>query len=117
MWKYGTKLEEYEIELIKTYFNEYEIFNPNTDIHQDDTDESIMDKCLRAVRECDVLVFSSLSGVVGKGVTQEVDLALEDGKDVYLIQNNYPNKVNSVLWNIIADSNKSNRVYATYDWR
>jgi hypothetical protein len=117
MWKYRTKIEEYELDLITAHFGECEIFNPSTDVHQDDTDESIMDKCLRAVRKSDALVFSSLSGVVGRGVTQEVDLALEEGKEVYLIQNNYLIRAKSILWNLITDINKSNRVYATYNWR
>ena len=47
-----------------------------------------MKDCLDYVSDCNILVFSSLSGVVGKGVVTEVKRALDLGKRVYYIKDN-----------------------------
>ena len=47
-WKYGTKIEEYEISLIKRYFPHASIFNPSTDLNTKGMPEpAIMEECLK----------------------------------------------------------------------
>jgi hypothetical protein len=72
LWKYGTEIEAWELDLIRKRFPGCEIINPNGAIEQGRPAEDIMADCLQKVRECDVLVFSSLSGVIGKGVYREL---------------------------------------------
>lgn len=85
-WKYGTKIEEYEINLIKRYFPHAHIFNPSTDLNTEDTTESaVMEECLRQVRDSDILVFSSVDGCVGTGVYAEVMEAKAKGKIIFYI--------------------------------
>lgn len=89
-WKYGTKIEAYEIDLIKRYFPNANIFNPSTDlILPPSSDEvTVMKHCLEAVRNSDILVFSSMDGVIGTGVYQEVKEAKKNGKIVFYIYQN-----------------------------
>ena len=72
LWKYGTEIERYEIGLIQADKPGCIIFNPNGDIGHVGAEPDIMERCLASVDECDALVFSDLSGVVGKGVAQEI---------------------------------------------
>jgi len=111
LYKYNTKVEKYELDLIKREFDEYEIINPNGDIiHEDMTNETkIMEECLNKVTDCYSLVFSSMNNVVGKGVFDEVDHALKIGKAVYYITGNSIIKFDKGLW-IIIDESRS--VYA-----
>lgn len=52
-------------------------------------DESeIMDECLRTVENSDIFVFSSMDGVIGKGVYREVKKAKEADKIIFYIFNN-----------------------------
>ena len=88
IWKYNTEVERYEIELIRNKFNNSIIINPNGEVLQERDESEIMKDCLDYVKECDILVFSSLSGVVGKGVVTEVKKALDTGKRVYYIRDN-----------------------------
>ena len=91
-WKYGTKIEEYEIDFIRKCFPMANIFNPATDLQCVKCglpDESeIMDECLRTVENSDIFVFSSMDGVIGKGVYREVKKAKETGKIIFYIFNN-----------------------------
>ena len=87
-WKYGTKEEAYEIDLIKRYFPNANIFNPSTDLSPvtDTGDEAlIMKECLEKVRNSDILLFSSLDGCVGTGVYHEVLEATNSNKLVLYI--------------------------------
>ena len=85
-WKYGTKIEEYEIELIKRYFPHASICNPSIDLKTNSRDEKeIMDECLEKVRNSDILVFSSMNGCTGTGVYHEVEEAQKEGKLVLYI--------------------------------
>ena len=72
LWKYGTEIEAWELDLIRQHFPGWEIVNPNGAIEQGRPSEDIMADCLQKVRECGALVFSSLSGVIGKGVYLEL---------------------------------------------
>jgi len=86
-WKYGTQVEQYELNLIKRYFPNAMIFNPSVDLTHTkaDGEEAIMEECLETVRNSDILVFSSLDGTVGKGVYQEVKEAYKNDKLVLYI--------------------------------
>lgn len=113
LYKYGTKVEEYELDLIRKQLPQFEILNPNGDIiHADLTDEGkIMEKCLSEIsrNDVEVLVFSSLSGVVGKGVFDEVNHTLSLGKTVYYICNNTLERYYNSNFIVI---NESRRLYA-----
>lgn len=85
LWKYGTEIEAWELDLIRQRFPGCEIVNPNGAIEQGRPVEDIMADCLQKVRECDALVFSSLSGVIGKGVYNEVKIAKACGIPCYYI--------------------------------
>lgn len=86
-WKYGTQIEQYELDLIRGYFPNATIFNPSVDLTHTkaDGEEAIMEECLETVRNSDILVFSSLDGTIGKGVYQEVNEAEACGKIVFYI--------------------------------
>ena len=85
IFKYNTPIEEFELKIIGEKLSVYEVFNPNTQFIFSPymTEDEIMLECLEKVKECDALVFSSLSGVVGRGVYLEVLQALNTGKEVY----------------------------------
>lgn len=85
-WKYGTKIEDYEMDIIKAYFPNAWIFNPSTGLSiEGRTEDDIMKECLERVRRSDIVVFSSVDGVVGKGVYQEVEEAEINYKPVFYI--------------------------------
>lgn len=72
LWKYGTEIERFEIGLIQSDKPGCTILNPNGGIEQTGDEQRIMEDCLDAVGGCDALVFSDLTGVVGRGVAQEI---------------------------------------------
>lgn len=80
-YKYGTKVEEYELNLIKKYHPDADIFNPATDldIHDGITEEEAMEQCIKQVKASDIVVFSSMDGMIGKGVFEELEAAKEAG--------------------------------------
>lgn len=86
-WKYGTQVEQYELDLIKRYFPKGKICNPSVDFRfpEGASEDSIMKHCLNTVRNSDILVFSSVDGVVGTGVYHEVKEAQKAGKLVFYI--------------------------------
>ena len=111
LWKYNTEIEKYEIDVIKTVFPMANIINPNGAVTQDREEKDIMKDCLLTVENCDILVFSSIDGVVGKGVVDEVSKAKETGKRIYFIHSNRLVEAEHCKFNVIENSN-SNRVYA-----
>ena len=105
-WKYGTKIEDYEMDIIKAYFPNAWIFNPSEGLSTEGrTEEDIMKECLERVRRSDIVVFSSVDGVVGKGVYQEVKEAHINYKPVFYIHRDrlYTNVVISKNINSISD--------------
>ena len=106
LWKYNTLIEEYEIELIREAFPDATVINPNTDIELGQDEETIMRKCITSVKSCDAIVFSSLSGVIGKGVFDEISNA----NIVYYINNNAVVPFVGTI-EIITDSS-TRRIYA-----
>lgn len=85
-WKYGTKIEEYELDLIKQKFPHAAIFNPATDLEVEKrTEEDIMAECLRIVCDSDIVIFTAMDGMIGIGVYNEVMAAKEAGKLVFCL--------------------------------
>lgn len=110
IWKYRTEIEDYELGLIRSVFPDDRIINPMKFEHEDLSNEkAIMEKCIEELSQCDILVFSSLSGVVGAGVYEEVNYALEHNILVYYIINNGLRVIPNIFWNLTG---KSRRVYA-----
>lgn len=112
-WKYGTQIEQYEIDLIKRYFPGDTIFNPATELTTDHSlgEEAIMDECLERIRNSDIVIFSSMDGVVGTGVYHELEEARKNGKFIYYI---FRNGIHSVInVSILEDAQRTDRVYAT----
>jgi len=111
IWKYNTEIEKYELDLLEKYFPYAEIINPNGFVEQNKEETEIMNDCFNCIKKCDVIVFSSLSGVVGKGVVDEVLYGKSISKTIFYIVNNIIKAVPYVDFEKIDDSN-SNRVYA-----
>lgn len=120
-WKYGTEIETYEQNLIKATFPEATVINPSKDIaaisywldkdqkYRPD-DEFIMDQCLTEVASSDILVFSSVDGVIGRGVYEEILKAEILGKPVYYI---YQDELTQGFSMIKKDNPITDRLYAT----
>lgn len=117
LYKYNTKIEEYELDLIKNLLAKYEILNPNGDIEHDDlkNEAKIMEKCLSCISDDNIMgtVFSSVDGVVGKGVYDEVNHTKELNKEIYYIFNNTIIKLKDVKFTLTNKNN--NRFYAIVD--
>ena len=85
-WKYGTKIEEYELDLIRAYFPNAMIFNPSVALDIDGrTEDEIMDICLHQIDVSDMIIFSSVDGLVGIGVFKEITHAKDLGMPIYYI--------------------------------
>lgn len=110
-WKYGTKIEEYELDLIKRYFPHAVIFNPATDLKSKDCgDEAIiMDECVSKVLDSDIVIFSAMDGMIGIGVYNEVAAAEESGKLVLCLTQN---KLHSSFHIYESPEFGSDRLYA-----
>ena len=87
-WKYNTAIENYELSLIKATYPGCIVCNPNGMLDVSRPEQEIMKHCLDAVSQCDMVVFSGVSGAVGKGVYTEVNHAMHHGKQVGYIFNN-----------------------------
>ena len=116
MFKYNTKEEEQEIELIDKKFPDFLIINPNGWISQHNSEQAVMNQCYHFVKMSDVLVFSSLDTIIGRGVYEEVQVALENNKDVYYLLDNDFYKINLkdfLKINVIYNETNSFRKYAS----
>lgn len=111
LWKYGTEIEKYELEVIKSRFPDVAIINPATDVSQFGTSEEIMVKCFKAVKSCNSIVFSSVDGIIGKGVFDEVALGASLNKPIYYILNNQLLEFRGSLETILKGTSK--RIFAT----
>lgn len=112
LWKYNTPIEEYELLVINNFFKDAEIINPNGNIDQSKAENQIMVDCLSRIKDVDALVFSSMSGVVGHGVYDEVNNAFKLKKNVYYLINNNLINVTKIDWKIL---NQNDRIYALVD--
>lgn len=99
--KYNTMIERYELALIRKKFPDAEIINPNGEVDQTAGEEAIMQECLKLVDSCDMLVFSSVDGIVGKGVMQEVERMKRSIKG----SSRYPHRIQYIRRNILEDKN------------
>lgn len=113
IWKYGTQIEDYELSLIKQIFPNATIFNPSTDIDQSESEENIMKRCLAEVHKSDIVVFSSMNGCIGYGVSQEVNCAYSNNIRVsYLFGNQIQEyDENKFKQAIILNNGINHRVY------
>ena len=86
-YKYKSIEEAYELDLIRRYFPQAKIFNPSTDLKSNllGDETIIMRECLETGRASDILIFSSMNGVVGTGVYHEVEEAQRANKIVFYI--------------------------------
>lgn len=116
IWKYGTRIEQYELDLINKNFKDCIIFNPNGGLgYTEDSglkESEIMDICFKAIKNCEIIVFSSINGVVGKGVYDEVLLGKSLGLDIYYINNNQIYYYPSIEFEMIENSD-TRRLYAS----
>lgn len=86
-YKYKTIEETYELDLIRRYFPSMKIFNPATNLETSTTlnESAIMQECLETIRNSNILIFSSMDGIIGTGVYHEVKEAQRLGKIVFYI--------------------------------
>lgn len=111
LWKYGTLIEDYEIECIKKKFEDAEIINPRTLLPQDKPESEIMQLAYDTIKGCDVLVFSTVSGMIGHGVFNEIAVAVNSGISIYQFEGNTCYEMKDVdLKDIVFQGD--NRVYA-----
>ena len=113
MWKYYTKIEEYELNLIKKCLgNRVKIFNPSMDFPKNRPDSEIMPLCFQEIKHSDGLVFSAVNGVVGKGVVSEVELAKKLNLPIYYLFENTLTKCVPTF----KLTNECNFMYATVEY-
>lgn len=115
IWKYGTPIEVFEMSVIKNGFDfedEFEIVNPRDALSQGISESEIMKQAFLMIDQCDALVFSTISGVVGHGVFNEVLYALNKGIQVFCLMGDdcYLVEDKEIFKDIIFKGD--NRVYA-----
>lgn len=82
---YGTSIERSEIRRIVDCH--CKIFNPSAMIDQEGTEEDIMTKCLEAVVDSDILIFSTIEDdIIGYGQLQEISEAFANNKEVFFLK-------------------------------
>ena len=75
-WKYGTKVEEFEIEMIRTSFPKMSIFNPATDLKTDGlSEDEIRRQHLKEIDDSDLVVFTTMDGYIDKDTLSEIEHA------------------------------------------
>ena len=111
-WKYGTQIEAYELDLIRKYYPLADIFNPSEHLDvEGKSEEEIMKDCLSTVRDSDIVIFSSMDGVIGKGVYEELMEAKRNNKPIMYI---HYDTIISDIFEIgkFKNSSKGDRTYA-----
>ena len=110
VFKYNTDVEKYETSLIPgTYIN------PNGNVDQSKSEKEIMSDCFKLIDMCEDLVFSSVDGVIGKGVADEITYAFMREKPIYYIHGNRLNRIKNITIKPIENS-RTRRIYATFDY-
>ena len=110
LWKYNTPIEEYELSLINRYFPYHTIINPNGHIEQNREESVIMEDCLTCIEDCSILIFSSVNGVVGRGVVDEYNKASKLGLPIYYIMDDILYDARGYRFKFTNSGN--NRLYA-----
>lgn len=113
-FKYRTKIEDYEMDLIRSYYEEnIELLNPSELIDQRMSETQIMKQCVNYVLDADNLIFSSMDGCIGIGVFTEVMTALAHHKPVYYLYQDHLIGDFEIIPNPFGTSN--DRVFAIVD--
>jgi nucleoside 2-deoxyribosyltransferase len=111
IWKYGTKIEDYELSVIHKHFDDGYIHNPAVFVNPNENEEEIMRDCFSKIDDSDALVFSDLSGITGKGVISEIEYAQSLGLPVYrIVANRIVEITEKIRYNLLNTG--SNRIYA-----
>ena len=111
IWKYDTPIENYELNCIKQRFEGAEIINPRTNLPQNLSESMILDTAYGMIKDCDALVFSTVSGMIGHGVFNEIAVAVNSGVTIYQLEGDSCYKMDDIdLKEIIFRGD--NRVYA-----
>ncbi|MDD3041311.1 hypothetical protein [Bacteroides sp.] len=111
IWKYGTKIEDFELFVINKHFHDSYIHNPAVFVNPNESEESIMRDCFSKIDASDALVFSDLSGVAGKGVISEIEYAQSLGLRVYrIVANRLVEITEKIRYNLLNTG--CNRIYA-----
>ena len=111
IWKYGTPIENYELECIMRKFQDAEIINPHTVLPQGKSESEILQVAYDTIKNCDALVFSTVSGMVGHGVFNEIAVAVNSGIEVYQLHGNTCYRIDDASLKSIIFAG-DNRVYA-----
>lgn len=114
VYKYNTEMEKYELSLISSSLPG-DIVNPNGTVDQTKGEKEIMSECFKLIDKCSSLVFSSVDGVIGKGVADEITYAFMREKPIYYIHHNKLNRIKTIVIKPIEDST-TRRIYATFDY-
>lgn len=96
VWKYDTPIEDYELDCIKKRFEDAEIINPRTNLPQELSESAILDAAYEMIKNCDVLVFSTVSGMIGHGVFNEIAVAVNSGVTLYQLEGDSCYKIDDV---------------------
>ena len=110
VYKYNTDVERYELSLIPG-----KVINPNGIVDQTKSEREIMKHCCSLIDKCNALVFSSVDGVIGRGVAGEITHAFIRNKSVYYIHGNRLQKIKSIVIKPIEDRT-TDRIYATFEY-
>ena len=110
IYKYNTDVEKYETSLILDSY-----INPNGSVDQTKSEEEIMQNCFELIDKCNSLAFSSVDGVIGRGVAEEIDYAMCTGLKIYYIFGNKLNEIKSIAIKPIENST-TDRIYATFEY-
>ena len=113
--KYNTEEERKEINIINNKFNNSLIINPNGWIAQENDEKSIMNQCFKFVELSDIIIFTSMNGIIGKGVYYEIKHALDNNKKLYYLNNGIFNTFTYDNFNnieIIYSITNNNREFA-----
>ena len=111
-WKYYTREEEDELDLIRKYFPNATVFNPSMDIDMKIViyRDLAMRECLKAVDSSDIVIFSSVNGIISSDVYQEITHAREKGKPCFYL---YYDKLQPIFKVAkLVDEERSEQVYA-----
>lgn len=112
-WKYGTQIEAYELDLIRKYYPLATIFNPSEHLDVEGrSEEDIMKDCLAAVKDADVVIFSSMDGVIGKGVHDELVYAVNNKKPILYIFHDHLIGLDTIRICVHNDPSNGDRTYA-----
>jgi hypothetical protein len=111
LWKYNTEIETFEESVIRATYPDSIIINPNKEVDQTKQEQQIMEDCFETIDNCDMLVFSTLSGIIGKGVLTEIQRAQNLGQPVgEIVANRIEILGENLKYNLLSTG--SNRLYA-----